>query len=241
MLLKGQCHQKCAPFRPSDILIKPKLAGGNWFHIFLSLCCNDTIFKRLVTRSKSRREMELQQGTPEVLKNLWNWKYSANEIIKIKNWTNQRRGFEEFSSGSSLNFRSARYGGAITRFYIWCGFTEVHYICTWHSGCLICTSGMSCCSSISSLFLLLVNKLLKNPTAVWRNRKLRNSLPSTSLGLICGPVCLSRTHFWWHCPFKSVNVLLNVDANLTSQFRCRLKLWKCRFICVTFVNKYYKA
>jgi hypothetical protein len=71
-------------------------------------------------------EIELQQGTPEVQKNLWNWKYVANEIIKIKNWTNQRRGSEEFSSGSSLNFWSARYIGAITVFTYVCGTTEVH-------------------------------------------------------------------------------------------------------------------
>ncbi len=44
-------------------------------------------------------ESKLQQGTPEVQKNLWNWKYVANEIIRIQNWTNQRRGLEEFSSG----------------------------------------------------------------------------------------------------------------------------------------------
>jgi hypothetical protein len=24
----------------------------------------------------------------------------------------------------------------------------------------------------------------------------------SSLGLIYVPVCLSGTHFWWHCPFK---------------------------------------
>jgi hypothetical protein len=50
-----------------------------------------TIFKRLVTRSKNIEEIELQLGTPEVQKNLQNWKYAASEIIRIKNWTNQRR------------------------------------------------------------------------------------------------------------------------------------------------------
>jgi hypothetical protein len=58
-------------------------------------------------------EIKLQQGTQEVQKYLRNWKYVANEIIRIQNWTNQRRGLEEFSSRSSVNFRSARYGGAI--------------------------------------------------------------------------------------------------------------------------------
>jgi hypothetical protein len=42
-------------------------------------------FSSLFTRSKSREEIELQQGTPEVQKNLRNWKYAANEIIRIKN------------------------------------------------------------------------------------------------------------------------------------------------------------
>jgi hypothetical protein len=51
-------------------------------------------------RSKNREEIDLQQGTPEVQKNIQNRKYIANEINRTKNWTNQRRCFEEFSSGS---------------------------------------------------------------------------------------------------------------------------------------------
>jgi hypothetical protein len=92
----------------------PKLADGSWFHIFLSLCCNATIFKRLVTRSENREETELQQGTPELEKNLQNKNHTANEIIRTKNWTNQRKCFKEFSSGSSVNLKSARYRGAVT-------------------------------------------------------------------------------------------------------------------------------
>ncbi len=56
----------------------------------------------MFTRSKSREEIKLQQGTPEVQKNLQNWKYSANEMIRINKWTNQRRGCKEFSSGSGV-------------------------------------------------------------------------------------------------------------------------------------------
>jgi hypothetical protein len=41
--------------------------------------------KILFTRSKSREEIELQQGTLEVQKNLKNRKYAANEIIRMKN------------------------------------------------------------------------------------------------------------------------------------------------------------
>jgi hypothetical protein len=56
----------------------PKLADSTWFNIFLSLRCTAKILNRLVTRSKRREEIELQQGTPEVQKNLQNWKYVAN-------------------------------------------------------------------------------------------------------------------------------------------------------------------
>jgi hypothetical protein len=71
----------------------------------LSLCFNATIFRKFSTRSHNRGEIELQQGTPG--------KYSANEIIRIKNWTNQRRGFEEFSSRHSVIPWSAGFRGAI--------------------------------------------------------------------------------------------------------------------------------
>jgi hypothetical protein len=47
-------------------------------------------------------------------------------MIRINNWTNQRRGNEELSSGSSVNPWSARYGGAITVFTYVCGTMEVH-------------------------------------------------------------------------------------------------------------------
>jgi hypothetical protein len=68
--------------------------------------------------------------------NLQNWKYAANEIVEYK--TNQRRGFKEFSSVSSLNlgvpdtkvqlplalqkFTNRAHGNF---FHI----LEVHYIC----------------------------------------------------------------------------------------------------------------
>jgi hypothetical protein len=93
---------------------------------------------------------------------------------------------------------SLQAGHTGSSFYV----PEVHYICKWHSVRLICTSGVPCCSSISTLFLLLVNKLWKILLLHWRDRKLWNSLPSTSLGLIYVPVYLFGTHFWWHCPFK---------------------------------------
>jgi hypothetical protein len=47
-------------------------------------------------------------------------------MIRINNWTNQRRGNKELISGSSVNPRSARYGGAITVFIYVCGTMEVH-------------------------------------------------------------------------------------------------------------------
>ncbi len=71
-------------------------------------------------------EIKLQQGTPELQKDLWNWKYVAKEIIRIQNWSNPRRGLKEFSSISLVNFRSAGYGGAIAVFTYVFGTTEVH-------------------------------------------------------------------------------------------------------------------
>jgi hypothetical protein len=144
----------------------PMLADGNWFHIFLNLCFNATIFRKFSTRSHNRGEIELKQGTPEVQKYPRNWKYSANEIIRIKNWANQRRGFEKFSSGCSVIPWSAGFRGAIAFLHMWAvlrKFTsrahqssfyvlEVHYTCAWHSGCLICTSRVPCCSSTTNLF-----------------------------------------------------------------------------------------
>jgi hypothetical protein len=46
---------------------------------------SEQYFLSLFTRSKNREEVELQQGTPELQKNLQSWKYAANEIIRIKN------------------------------------------------------------------------------------------------------------------------------------------------------------
>ncbi len=77
-------------------------------------------FVRFFRRSKNREAIKLHQSTPEVQKNPRNWKYSANEIIRIKNWANQSRDFGEFSSGSSVNPPRARYGGTITVLtYVW--------------------------------------------------------------------------------------------------------------------------
>ncbi len=43
-----------------------KLTDAKWFQIFLCLHCKDTIFQSLLTRSKNRGEIELQQGIPDV-------------------------------------------------------------------------------------------------------------------------------------------------------------------------------
>jgi hypothetical protein len=140
---------------------------------FLCLRWNNKNFWSLFTWSKSREETELQQGTPEVQKNVQNWKYTANQIIRIKNgptreetWGFQLRKFTELPECQirKFNYRfyicmwhygSSQAGHTGSSFSI----PEVHYIWTWHTGGLIFTSGMPCCSSISTLFLLLVNKL----------------------------------------------------------------------------------
>ncbi len=64
-----------------------------------------------------------------------------------------------------------------------------------------CTSSVPCCSSISSLFLLLVTNLLKIVALQQRLRKIWNQLPSASFGLIFMSKGLNKKHLWWHCPF----------------------------------------
>ncbi len=66
-----------------------------------------------------------------------------------------------------------------------------------------CTSGVPCCSSVSSLFLLLVNKLKKSILFQRRHRKIWNLLPSASFGLIYMSEGQNGTHLWWHCPFNT--------------------------------------
>jgi hypothetical protein len=65
-----------------------------------------------------------------------------------------------------------------------------------------CTSGVPCCSSISSLLLLLVNELKKFILFQRRLRKIWNQLPSVSFGLIYMSEGQNGTLLWWHCPFK---------------------------------------
>jgi hypothetical protein len=43
-----------------------KLIDARWFQIFLCLRWNNMNFLSLLTRSKNREEIELQQGTPEL-------------------------------------------------------------------------------------------------------------------------------------------------------------------------------
>jgi hypothetical protein len=64
------------------------------------------------------------------------------------------------------HYGSSRAGHTGSSFYV----PEVHYIYTRHFGCLICTSGVPCYSSISPLFLF-----------QWKQRKILNHLASISL------------------------------------------------------------
>jgi hypothetical protein len=74
-----------------------------------------------------------------------------------------------------------------------------------------CTSGVPCCSSVSSLILLYVNKLQKFILFQRRNRKILNQFPSTSFSLIYMSEGLKGTHLWWHCPFKeSLNIIWSI-------------------------------
>ncbi len=155
-------------------------------------------FLSLFTRSKSREETELQQGTPEVQKNLWNRKCAANETIRIKNAPTREEAswlpgiqLRKFSELPECQLRRRNYCFYLcvwhygssqaehtgSSFYV----PEVHYIWTWHSSRLICTSGVPCCSSVFTLLLLLVNKLKKFILFQRRHRKIWNHLASISL------------------------------------------------------------
>jgi hypothetical protein len=97
---------------------------------------------------------------------------------------------------------SSQAGHTAGSFYV----SEVHYICTWHSGCVIYTSGVPCCSSISLLFLLLVHKLEKITLVQRRFRKNVYHCASFKLGIFYMPAGLTYVQFWWHCPFKIENL-----------------------------------
>jgi hypothetical protein len=150
--------------------------------------------KRLATRSKNREETELQQATPEV-QNLQNWKYSANEIIRIKNWANQRRGSEEFSCG--LQQAPEMPGSEVqVPFLYLCGTSDVHKqgtlevnfmswryityvrVCTWHSGHLICTFRSALLQFNFHSIFTSCEWALKNPTAVMKEQKIVKLLAS---------------------------------------------------------------
>jgi hypothetical protein len=70
--------------------------------------------------------MELQHWTPALLKNPQKSRKSANEITRISNYTDQKRGCEEFSSGSSVNPLGARHWGEIYVFTYVLGTTAVY-------------------------------------------------------------------------------------------------------------------
>ncbi len=56
--------------------------------------------------------------------------------------------------------------------------------------------------SFSSLFLLLLNWVIKTTTILWRAKKLKTTSPSTSLSLAHMSDGLNCTQFWWRFPFN---------------------------------------
>jgi hypothetical protein len=57
------------------------------------------IFKVYSQEVKTERNMNCSRALRRCIK-ICDWKYSANEMIRINNWSNQRKGFQEFSSGN---------------------------------------------------------------------------------------------------------------------------------------------
>ncbi len=142
---------------------------GNWFHIFLCLYCNDTIFKRFFTRSKTERKLNCSRALRRCRKI-----YETGNIQPVI-WSGLKIGptREEASRNSAPNdqwtprvpdtevqllfyirvwhYESSQAGHTGSSFYV----PGVPSICTWRSGCSICTYGVPCCSSISPLFYFL--------------------------------------------------------------------------------------
>ncbi len=79
----------------------------------------------------------------------------------------------------------------------------VVYICTQHSSCLICTSGVYCCSSISPLFYFLWLNFKKLYCC---NRGTESCETTCRLLVKAWSKCLCAylaNIFWGHCPFKA--------------------------------------
>ncbi len=167
-----------------------KLIDARWFQIFLCFHWNNMNFLSLFTRSKNRVEIELQQGTPEVqIKQLECLIHTVCDAPPGSK--------KNFRCALLVNFRSAAYtckNGNCTSVF---GTLKVHWtsgtefleassligafliliisLAAYFQFCrFFCTSGVPCCSSTSSLFLLLVNKLKKFLLFRERHRKIWN-------------------------------------------------------------------
>jgi hypothetical protein len=68
---------------------------------------------------------ELQQDTPATQKIPQKLRYSANDILRIYNWTNQRIECEDFNPSIDLTSGAAP-GDTNTAFTYVCGTTAVH-------------------------------------------------------------------------------------------------------------------
>jgi hypothetical protein len=109
-------------------------------------------------------------------------------------------------SGGSLNFQSwiPHRIFWLVQFWVLIISLAVYFLfCRF-----FCTSGVSCCSSVSCLFSLLVNNLLKIVALQRRLRKIWNQLLSASFGFIYMYDGLNGIHLWWHCPFKKQIILV---------------------------------
>jgi hypothetical protein len=107
-------------------------------------------------------------------------------------------------------------------------FVSLAAHCQFHR--FFCTSGVLCCSSMSNMLLLLVNKLKKFILFHRRHRKIWNQLPSASFGLIFMSEGQNETHLWWHGPFK--------PRNIENCLKFIHKKYKNRWTCNTVLRQH---
>ncbi len=150
-----------------------KLIDAKLFKDFSEPPSQQYNFSKVITRRKSRDTAKPWQGLPVVWRNPPNWISSANEIIRMWKCSSQETVGQVFYSCGTANPKSAAHSGTNTVFTNVCGTKEICkqgtldvHLCSRgtlhmdeaHCG-LVLDLHVPCCRSVSSLFLLLLNKI----------------------------------------------------------------------------------
>jgi hypothetical protein len=144
---------------------------------------------------------------------------------RMNNWTNQRRGKEELSSGSSVNPRSARYRGAIAVFTYVPGTMEVHKQGTsevhfMSRRCITYVRGTPAvyfappeCPVAVQFPLCFYFLWINFKKSYCCNGGSENFETTCRLLVYAWSI---GSHFWWHCPFNIYTY--NNDGTVFSQW-----------------------